>query len=82
MQIYYLKLFNLRSFIDVQCTNFLPNTNTLSEKNQTVHKRRAVCSDMCDICKMAEDCKLDFCFSHLSTGKSQSLMSCKILMSS
>lgn len=74
MQIYYLKLFNWRSFIAVQCTNFLPNTNTLSKKNQTVLKRRAVCSDMCDICKMAEDCNLDFYFSHLPTGKSQSLM--------
>lgn len=74
MQIYYIKFFNLRSFIYVWCTIFLPNTNTSSKKNQTVLLGKAVHSDIGDICKAAEDCKLDFYFFHLSTGKSQSLM--------
>lgn len=53
MQINYLELLNLRSFIDASCTTFLTKKNTESGKNHIVAlSRAAVHSNMGDICKI------------------------------
>lgn len=86
MQIYYLKLFHLNGVIKWWTIFF--SQYTLSKEDQTVkffydelytQIFQLQIFYMSNICETVGDCKLDSYFSHLSAGKSQRLITRKIL---